>query len=167
MSFTTPHTASGGSHRVDAPGGGPVVALASPAATSAVLLLTAPALLWGMILLASIALGGPGLGSLGDTVVVVLGVASIVGLVGAAGVALTSRLAARRLARISGRPGRRAPTLAIGLVVTGGMLVAGAITFAASAAEQQIVPAAEMLAAPAEAPAEPAAPLFSVDHSGH
>jgi hypothetical protein len=61
---------------------------------SAVLLLTTPALLWGLLLLASAALKDPGLGGLGASTLLPLGVASTVGLAGATGVALASRFAA-------------------------------------------------------------------------
>ncbi|RZT59709.1 hypothetical protein EV140_1693 [Microcella alkaliphila] len=170
MSFTTRPAASGGSHRRTVPSGGSVTTIASPAAMSAVLLLTTPALLWGLLLLASAALKDPGLGGLGASTLPPLGVASTVGLAGATGVALASRFAARRLARQSGRPSRRAPlTIAIALasgaaLVGGGMLVASILTPAASSTPQPVTPAAELPAAPAD---EPSAPLFGIDHSNH
>ena len=159
------------------PGGGPVVAAPSSTTTTVIVLLTAPALIWGILLLAGLAFDLAELGSFANPVVGALGIVSIVGLVSASGVALTSRLAARRPARTSGRTGRRALLLsatAIAVVLLGGgMLAAGFAAFAPAAAEQPAAPAIdqpEIPAAPGDAPAteQPAeAPLFSVDHTDH
>lgn len=160
-----------------APGGGPTFAVASTTTTTIVVLLIAPALIWGILLLAGLVFDLAELGSFANPVVGALGIVSIVGLVSASGVALTSRVAARRPARTSGRPGRRAlilSALAVSVALAGGgMLAAGFATWAPAAAEQPAAPAAEqpaVPAAPADAPAaeQPAdAPLFSVDHTDH
>lgn len=159
------------------PGGGPVVAASSSTTTTVIVLLTAPALIWGILLLAGLVFDLAELGSFANPVVGALGIVSIVGLVSASGVALTSRVAARRPARTSGRPGRRAlilSALAVSVALAGGgMLAAGFATWASAAAGQPAAPAAEqpaVPAAPADAPAteQPAdAPLFSVDHTDH
>ena len=144
------------------PGGGPVVAASSSTTTTVIVLLTAPALIWGILLLAGLAFDLAELGSFANPVVGALGIVSIIGLVGASGVALRSRIAARRPARTSGRTGRRALLLSAAAIAVvlfgGGMLAAGFATFAAASADQPAGPAVEQ---PVNAP------LFGVDHSGH
>lgn len=165
----------------------------SRAVTIAVVLLSAPAMVWGTILLVSVTADDPGLGGLaGSGVAEVLGLASVIGLIGAAGAAIVSRVAGGGPARTTGdttspsstamtdarpawfedRSGRRSPAALIAATaVAGGILIAAVTGQLASGTEQATTPvdppaAPSSVVEPADEPAGEPAILFG-DHTDH
>lgn len=165
----------------------------SRAVTIAVVLLSAPAMVWGTILLVSVTADDPGLGGLaGSGVAEALGLASVIGLIGAAGAAIVSRVAgggpARAVAETTSprssavadappawfedRSGRRGPAALIAATaVAGGMLIAavtGQLAFgtAQSSTPLELPAAPTSVVEPAEEPAAEQAIIFG-DHTDH
>lgn len=165
----------------------------SRAVTITVVLLSAPAMVWGTILLVSVTANDPGLGGLAGSVVAeALGLASVIGLIGAAGAAIVSRVAGGGPARAAAdatssssvavtdappawfedRSGRRGPAALIAATaVAGGMLIAavtGQLAFGTGQSSPPVDPPAAptSVVEPAEEPAAEQAIVFG-DHTDH
>lgn len=169
----------------------------SRAVTIAVVLLSAPAMVWGTILLVSVTADDPGLGGLaGSGIAEALGLASVIGLIGAAGAAIVSRVAGGGPARASAetttdttssrgiavtdappawfeeRSGRRGPAALIAATaVAGGMVIAAVTGQLAFGTAQPGTPldspaTPTNVVGPTEEPASEQAIIFG-DHTDH